>query len=119
MRFKLHARGSGQWEESGGDQAKFGLNAYELLRVVERLRIADPYLEIRTGPGRGYPIFHVAARDEWVEVLLRRRLSGRRILDGMRQPGQVRREFVYSLSTVVIFAANGLPFAFVTFEKRA
>ncbi len=38
---------------------------------VERLRIADPYLEIRTGPGRGYPVFHVAARDEWVEVLLR------------------------------------------------
>ncbi|THF69239.1 biosynthetic arginine decarboxylase [Deinococcus sp. Arct2-2] len=38
VRFKLHARGSGQWEESGGDQAKFGLNAYELLRVVERLR---------------------------------------------------------------------------------
>lgn len=41
VRFKLHARGSGQWEESGGDQAKFGLNAYELLRVVETLREAD------------------------------------------------------------------------------
>lgn len=38
VRFKLHAKGSGQWEESGGDQAKFGLNAYELLRVVKRLR---------------------------------------------------------------------------------
>ncbi|ADY25759.1 Biosynthetic arginine decarboxylase [Deinococcus proteolyticus MRP] len=41
VRFKLHARGSGQWEESGGDQAKFGLNAYELLRVVERLKEED------------------------------------------------------------------------------
>ncbi|ADV66885.1 biosynthetic arginine decarboxylase [Deinococcus maricopensis] len=41
VRFKLHARGSGMWEESGGDQAKFGLNAYELLRVVERLREED------------------------------------------------------------------------------
>ena len=41
VRFKLHARGSGQWEESGGDQAKFGLNAYELLRVVEKLREED------------------------------------------------------------------------------
>lgn len=41
VRFKLHARGSGQWEESGGDQAKFGLNAYELLRVVERLKEVD------------------------------------------------------------------------------
>jgi len=38
VRFKLNARGSGQWEESGGDQAKFGLNASELLQVVERLK---------------------------------------------------------------------------------
>ena len=38
VRFKLHARGSGQWEESGGDQAKFGLNATELLAVVRRLQ---------------------------------------------------------------------------------
>lgn len=38
---------------------------------IERLRVTDPYLEIRTGPGRGYPIFHVAAKDEWVEVTLR------------------------------------------------
>lgn len=37
----------------------------------ERLRIAEPYLEMRTGPGRGYPIHHVAARGEAVEVLLR------------------------------------------------
>ncbi|WP_027481618.1 biosynthetic arginine decarboxylase [Deinococcus pimensis] len=41
VRFKLNARGSGQWEESGGDQAKFGLNAGELLQVVERLRQED------------------------------------------------------------------------------
>ena len=38
---------------------------------IERLRVTDPYLEIRTGPGRGYPIFHVAAKDEWIEVTLR------------------------------------------------
>ena len=41
VRFKLHARGSGQWEESGGDQAKFGLNAGELLQVVEKLKQED------------------------------------------------------------------------------
>ncbi len=40
-------------------------------RPAERVQIADPYLELRTGPGRGYPIFHVAAREEWVEILLR------------------------------------------------
>lgn len=43
-----------------------------------------------------------------VAVILRRRLAGRRILDGAPQSGQVRREFVYSMSTVLIFAANGL-----------
>jgi sterol desaturase/sphingolipid hydroxylase (fatty acid hydroxylase superfamily) len=42
-----------------------------------------------------------------VNVMLRRHLAGRRILDAEPRPGQVRREFVYSLSTVVIFAANG------------
>ena len=26
--------------------------------------VADPYLEMRTGPGRGYPIFHVIERGE-------------------------------------------------------
>ena len=38
---------------------------------AERLRVADPYLELHTGPGRGFPVFHVVARDEWVEVQLR------------------------------------------------
>jgi hypothetical protein len=37
----------------------------------ERLQVADPYLELRTGPGRGYPVFHVSARHEWVEIELR------------------------------------------------
>ncbi|CAN5453934.1 biosynthetic arginine decarboxylase [soil metagenome] len=41
VRFKLHAKGSGQWETSGGDDAKFGLNATELINVVETLRERD------------------------------------------------------------------------------
>jgi len=43
-----------------------------------------------------------------VSVAFGRHLAGRRILDGARQPGQISREVTYSLSTVVIFAANGL-----------
>ena len=39
--------------------------------VAERLQVTDPYLELRTGPGRGYPIFFVAARAEWVTIELR------------------------------------------------
>jgi hypothetical protein len=37
----------------------------------ELVQIADPYVELRTGPGRGYPIFFVAPRNEWVEIELR------------------------------------------------
>ena len=38
LRFKLHAQGSGKWAESGGDNAKFGLSAAEMVNVAERLR---------------------------------------------------------------------------------
>jgi hypothetical protein len=34
--------------------------------------VMDPYLELRTGPGRGYPVFRVVARGEQVEILFRR-----------------------------------------------
>ncbi|HSC65451.1 MAG TPA: SH3 domain-containing protein [Caldimonas sp.] len=35
------------------------------------VQITDPYIELRSGPGRGYPIFFVAPRDDWVEIELR------------------------------------------------
>lgn len=38
MRIKLTNSGSGKWEESGGDQSKFGLNASELLEAIEYAR---------------------------------------------------------------------------------
>jgi hypothetical protein len=40
-------------------------------QVTERVQVADPYLEMRTGPGRGFPVHHVAARHEWVTIELR------------------------------------------------
>ena len=30
--------------------------------------VADPFLELRTGPGRGFPVFHVVERGETVRV---------------------------------------------------
>ena len=38
----------------------------------QRLKIVDPYSELHTGPGRGYPIFHVVKRHEWVDVIKRK-----------------------------------------------
>jgi hypothetical protein len=34
--------------------------------------IDDPYIELHTGPGRGYPVFFVAERGEAIELLKRR-----------------------------------------------
>ena len=34
--------------------------------------VADPFLELRTGPGRGFPVFHVVERGESVRVDARR-----------------------------------------------
>jgi hypothetical protein len=38
---------------------------------VERVQVTDPYIELHTFPGRGYPIFFVAARGEWIAIELR------------------------------------------------
>lgn len=39
--------------------------------TYERVRVVDPYLELHTGPGRGYPITTIAERGESVEILKR------------------------------------------------
>ena len=40
MRVKLYSKGSGRWEKSGGEAAKFGLTTTELLEVINRLKDA-------------------------------------------------------------------------------
>jgi hypothetical protein len=37
----------------------------------ERLQITDPYIELHTGPGRGFPVFFVEPRDHWIAIELR------------------------------------------------
>jgi uncharacterized protein YgiM (DUF1202 family) len=44
------------------------LGADEHVQVV----IDDPYIELHTGPGRGYPVFYIAERGEQIEVIKRR-----------------------------------------------
>lgn len=41
VRAKLNTKGSGHWEDSAGDKAKFGLRIWEMLEVVERLKQAN------------------------------------------------------------------------------
>lgn len=37
-----------------------------------RAQVTEPYLELYTGPGRGFPINHVIERNDQIEILLRK-----------------------------------------------
>ena len=41
VRIKLSSEGAGRWAQSGGEKSKFGLNAAQLMKLIERLRAAD------------------------------------------------------------------------------
>ena len=41
-------------------------------RQYREVTIADPYIELHTGPGGGYPVFFVAERGEQIELLMKR-----------------------------------------------
>jgi hypothetical protein len=38
---------------------------------VERVQVTDAFVELHTFPGRGYPVFYVAGRGEWLSIELR------------------------------------------------
>ena len=68
---------------SAGAQAQTGLRAPDAMAAgraapaddpakSERLTVADPFIEIHTGPGRGYPVFFVVPRGEAIVVTMRR-----------------------------------------------
>lgn len=38
---------------------------------LQKVKVADPYLEMHTGPSTGYPVFHVIKRDESITVIKR------------------------------------------------
>ena len=37
-----------------------------------RVKVAEPFVEVHTGPGRGYPVFHVVERDAPLSLLFQR-----------------------------------------------
>ncbi len=40
--------------------------------TIQYVVVADPYIEMHTGPGKGYPITHVVERDQEIGVMKRR-----------------------------------------------
>ncbi len=53
--------------------------------------VVDPYLELRTGPGRGFPIVHVVERGATVRVL-KRRTDWFQVVDTDGREGWVHRD---------------------------
>jgi Bacterial SH3 domain len=68
--------------------------------------VSEPYLELSTGPGRGYPVFHVVARADSVDVLYRRtdwfKVRDERGVEGWARARDMRRTKL----------ADGSPFLF-------
>ena len=56
-----------------------------------RLQVSDPYSELRTGPGRGFPVFFVEPREHWITIELRH-TDWYRVRTEGAQVGWVQRE---------------------------
>jgi opacity protein-like surface antigen len=68
--------------------------------------VTEPYLELSTGPGRGYPVFHVVEREDSIDVLYRRtdwfKVRDERGVEGWARARDLRRTRL----------ADGSPFVF-------
>lgn len=51
--------------------AAISLCGAALAHAAEQVQITDPYIELHTGPGRGFPVFFVAPRAQWIGIELR------------------------------------------------
>ncbi len=58
---------------------------------VQKAQVVEPFVEIRTGPGRGYPVFYVAEAGEWIE-LLKRKTDWVKVLTPQGEEGWVLRD---------------------------
>ena len=37
--------------------------------ALPEVQVVEPYIELHTGPASGYPVFYVAEKGEWIQVL--------------------------------------------------
>ncbi len=78
----------------------------------EVVRIADPYIEIHTGPGSGYPVFYVAERGEEITIL-RRQTDWFEVRTRRGKKGWVHRD---QLERTLTLAGEKVKLATVTLE---
>jgi hypothetical protein len=81
-------------------------------RELLQLFVTEPFLELHTGPGRGYPVSQVVARDESVDVLFRRtewfKVRTERGVEGWASERDLLRTIL----------ADGSPFKFERGDRR-
>lgn len=41
-------------------------------KAVARVKVVEPFIEWRSGPAEGFPIFHVSEKGEWLNLLIRK-----------------------------------------------
>src|SRR5678816_939752 len=79
--------------------------------------VIEPYLELSTGPGRGYPVFHVIEREASVDVLFRRtdwfKVRDEQGVEGWARAGDMRRTkladgspFIFNLGDMAGFTSH-------------
>ena len=88
--------------------AKLAAEKEKLLQVF----VSEPYLELSTGPGRGFPVFHVIAREESMDVLYRRtdwfKVRDEQGVEGWARARDMRRTKL----------ADGSPFVFTLGDRE-
>ncbi|MFQ5643005.1 MAG: outer membrane beta-barrel protein [Thiogranum sp.] len=87
------------------------------------VQVADPYIELHSGAGEGYPIFHVEEKDAWIKILKRktdwfkvRTLSGK---EGWVAREQLERTLTPAGEHMDITDATRKEFAFHRWEMGA
>jgi len=58
--------------------------------AYQRVQVQDPYMDLHTGPGRGFPAVQVIERGEWVEIL-KRKTDWFKVRSDQGKEGWVRR----------------------------
>jgi len=62
----------GLMAQGAEEEATLAVEKVDEEQVGYRVSIADPFIELHTGPSAGYPIFHVVERGSEVSILLRK-----------------------------------------------
>ncbi|TVQ76328.1 MAG: biosynthetic arginine decarboxylase [Bradymonadales bacterium] len=81
IRGKLATQGTGKWQDSGGDRAKFGLSTAEIVKVVELLR-ADGMLDCLQ-----LFHFHIGSQIPDIQTIRTAVTEGARYYSSLRQLG--------------------------------